>query len=39
MKIPNEQINKLESFIKQWVNPSEWYEMRNNGFKQFPNGS
>ena len=35
MKIPNEQINKLESFIKQWVNPSEWYEMRNNGLNSF----
>jgi hypothetical protein len=35
MKIPNEQINKLESFIKQWVNPSEWYEMRKNGLNSF----
>ena len=35
MKIPNEQINRLESFIKQWVNPSEWYEMRKNGLNSF----
>lgn len=35
MKIPNEQINKLESFIKQWVNPSEWYERRKNGLNSF----
>ncbi|MBZ2165441.1 hypothetical protein [Methanobacterium spitsbergense] len=35
MKIPNEQINKLESFIKQWVNPSEWYETRKNGLNSF----
>ncbi len=35
MKIPNEQINKLESFIKQWVNPSEWYEMRKNSLNSF----
>jgi hypothetical protein len=35
MKIPNEQINKLESFIKQWVNPSEWYERRKTGLNNF----
>ena len=35
MKIPNEQVNKLESFIKQWVNPSEWYETRKNGLNNF----
>ena len=35
MKIPNEQVNKLESFIKQWVNPSEWYETRKTGLNNF----
>ena len=35
MKIPNEEINKLESFIKHWVNPSEWYEKRKNGLDNF----
>jgi hypothetical protein len=35
MKIPKEQIVKLESFIKQWVNPSGWYERRKEGLKSF----
>ncbi len=35
MKIPKEQRDKLESFIKHWVNPSEWYEWREEGLKWF----
>jgi len=35
MKIPKEQIVKLESFIKHWVNPSGWYERRKEGLKSF----
>jgi hypothetical protein len=35
MKIPNEQINKLESYIKHWINPSKWYERRKNGLNSF----
>jgi hypothetical protein len=35
MKIPKEQKDKLESFIKNWVNPSEWYEWRQEGLKWF----
>jgi hypothetical protein len=35
MKIPKEQRNKLESFIKHWVNPSEWYEWREEYLKWF----
>jgi len=35
MKIPKEQINKLESYIKQSVNPSGWYERRKEGLKSF----
>ena len=35
MKIPKDQRDKLESFIKQWVNPSGWYERRKEGLKSF----
>lgn len=35
MKIPKDQRDKLESFIKQWVNPSGWYEWREEGLKWF----
>ena len=39
MKIPKEQRDKLESFIKHWINPSEWYEWREEGYKMVFNGS
>ena len=35
MKIPKEQIDKLESYIKHWINPSEWHEWRDEGLKWF----
>ena len=35
MNIPIEQSNKLESFIKHWVNPSIWYESKKEGLKRF----
>ncbi len=35
MNIPIEQSNKLESFIKHWVNPSRWYESKKEGLKRF----
>ncbi len=34
-KVPKEQQDKLESFIKQWENPSNWYESRIEGFEWF----
>jgi hypothetical protein len=35
MEIPKKQMNKLESFIKHWVNPSKWYKCREEGIKAF----
>jgi len=35
MEIPKEQMDKLDSFIKHWVNPSEWYESKEECQKSF----
>lgn len=36
-KVPKEQRDKLESYIKQWENPSNWYECRIQGLERFLN--
>lgn len=35
--VPKEQRDKLESYIKQWENPSTWYESRIRGLEWFLN--
>jgi hypothetical protein len=35
MELPKEQAVKLDSFIKHWVNPSEWYESKEECQKSF----
>jgi len=35
LKVPKEQRDKLESYIKHWINPSKWYESRKNGLEWF----
>lgn len=34
-RVPKEQSDKLESYIKQWENPSKWYECRMKGLEWF----
>ncbi|UTB32221.1 MAG: hypothetical protein NKF70_12085 [Methanobacterium sp. ERen5] len=34
-KVPKEQRDKLDSYIKQWENPSKWYECRIQGLEWF----
>lgn len=34
-RVPEEQKNKLESYIKQWENPSKWYECKMKGLEWF----
>lgn len=34
-EVPKEQRDKLDSYIKQWKNPSKWYECRINGLEWF----
>jgi hypothetical protein len=34
-KVPKEQRDKLESYIKQWENPSKWYECKMEGLEWF----
>jgi hypothetical protein len=36
-KVPKEQRDKLDSYIKQWKNPSKWYECRIQGLEWFLN--
>ena len=38
-KVPKEQRDKLESYVKQWENPSNWYECRIQGLEWFLNVS
>lgn len=36
-KVPKEQRDKLDSYIKQWENPTKWYECRIQGLEWFLN--
>lgn len=35
LKVPKEERDKLESYIKHWINPSKWYESRIKGLQWF----